>query len=77
MSIDAEELQDIRYVNACLGFYNISVGELWLRYFRMGGVAREYEVDEHLRGARTIAKPQRELLRMALTEAIGENSNAR
>lgn len=71
MSIDTAELLDIRYVNICMSYYGITVGELWLHYCSLGGSAREYEVNEYLHGIRSLSHFQRELLRMALSEVTG------
>lgn len=76
MSIDTAELLDIRYVNICLSYYDITVGELWLRYCSLGGSAREYEVNEYLHGTRSLSHFQRELLRMALSELKGDQPAA-
>jgi len=71
MSADEEELRVIHYLNITMSFYEISTGELWLRYISLGGESRSYEVDEWLRGLRSLPDFQCLLLRMTLDEIRG------
>ncbi|GAB3526787.1 hypothetical protein [Arthrobacter monumenti] len=50
----------------------ISVGQLWLRYFGIGGDAGEYEVDAYLHGSYNLPALQRDLLAHAVNEMIDE-----
>lgn len=68
MSIDGEERRVIHYLSITLSFYQVTVGELWLRYIDLGGEMRSYEVDEWLRGLRSLPVFECILLRMALDD---------
>jgi hypothetical protein len=51
---------------------DITVGELWLRYFSLSGSAGEYEVHAYLQGLISLPVTQRDLLAMACNEIIAE-----
>ena len=44
----------------------LTVAELWLRYFALGGGASELEVDAYLNGAMALPALQQELLAQAI-----------
>ncbi|WP_309298568.1 hypothetical protein [Arthrobacter mangrovi] len=48
----------------------ISVGDLWLHYFSIGGTVGEYEVEAYLQGLLSLPVLQRDLLAMAANELI-------
>jgi len=50
----------------------ISVGDLWLHYFSLGGAVGEYEVEAYLQGLLALPALQRDLLAMAANELIEE-----
>jgi len=50
----------------------LSVPELWLRYFALGGVASELEVDAYLNGAITLPAFQHDMLAHAINERLDE-----
>ncbi|WP_366484645.1 hypothetical protein [uncultured Arthrobacter sp.] len=50
----------------------ISLGELWLHYFAIGGDAGEYEVEAYLHGSFTLPPLQRDLLAHAANELIDD-----
>ncbi|MHA7262401.1 hypothetical protein ACX80W_04250 [Arthrobacter sp. TMN-37] len=50
----------------------ISVGELWLHFFAIGGDAGEYEVEAYLHGSFTLPPLQRDLLAHAANELIDD-----
>ena len=50
----------------------LSVGELWLRYFALGGEASEMEVDAYLNGALALPTFQHDMLAHAINERLDE-----
>ena len=50
----------------------LTVGELWLRYFALGGVATELEVDAYLNGAIALPALQHDMLAQAINERLDE-----
>jgi hypothetical protein len=50
----------------------IPLGELWIRYFGLGGMVGEYEVDAYLQGMIALPPLQRDLLAHAANELIDE-----
>jgi hypothetical protein len=48
------------------------VGELWLRYFALGGEASEMEVDAYLNGALALPAIQHDMLAHAINERLDE-----
>ena len=55
----------------------ISVGDLWLHYFSLGGAVGEYEVEAYLQGLLALPALQRDLLAMAANELIDEKPQPR
>jgi hypothetical protein len=51
---------------------NLTVGELWLRYFALGGEASELEVDAYLNGAIALPAIQHDILAHAINERLDE-----
>ncbi len=50
----------------------LAVGELWFRYFALGGMSTALEVEAVLFGARTATVHDRDLLTTALNERFSE-----
>jgi hypothetical protein len=50
----------------------LTVGELWLRYFALGGAASELEVDAYLNGAIALPAIQHDMLAHAINERLDE-----
>ncbi|MDF2826601.1 MAG: hypothetical protein K0R68_4009 [Mycobacterium sp.] len=50
----------------------VSVAELWLRYFALGGVASELELDAYLNGAIALPALQHDMLAHAINERLDE-----
>lgn len=50
----------------------ITTGDLWLRYFSLGGDAREYEVDAYIQSLLSLPPYERDLLAHAANELIDE-----
>lgn len=66
-----EEVQR-RQLQRVLKIANISVGQLWLRYFGNGGSVGEYEVDAYIQGLISLPVLQRDVLAFALNELVDE-----
>lgn len=50
----------------------ITVAELWLRYFALGGEAGEMEIDAYLNGAIALPAIQHDMLAHAINERLDE-----
>jgi hypothetical protein len=50
----------------------ITVEELWLRYFSLGGEAGLYELDAYLNGALDLPSAQHDILAHAINERLDE-----
>jgi stage II sporulation SpoE-like protein len=51
---------------------HLSLEDLWMRYFALGGEADLVDVDAHLAGLVTLPPPQRDMLAHAINEALDE-----
>lgn len=51
---------------------HISVDELWLRYFGLGGVADRLELDAYLNGAIALTPSQHDIVAHAINERLNE-----
>jgi hypothetical protein len=70
MGFDPTEPEQRRQLRAALQAVDLTVGELWLNYFSIGGAAGEYEVEAYLQGLLSLPMMQRDLLAMAANELI-------
>ncbi|MEW1820368.1 hypothetical protein AB0323_06170 [Arthrobacter sp. NPDC080031] len=70
MGFDPHERQQQRMLAAAMKSAQINVGELWLKYFSLGGEVGEYEVEAYLQGLLSLPVLQRDLLAMAANELI-------
>jgi hypothetical protein len=52
----------------------LSVTELWLRYFAIGGAASELEIDAYLNGVIALPAVQHDMLALAINERLAEIS---
>jgi hypothetical protein len=68
MGFDPHEPEQRRRLRAALRAADISVSELWLKYFGMSGDAGEYEVEAYLQGLLSLPPIQRDLLALAENE---------
>ncbi|WP_311380762.1 hypothetical protein [Arthrobacter sp. ISL-28] len=50
----------------------LSMEELWLRYFTMGGMAGQFEIEAYLHGVIALPPLQRDILTHALNERLDE-----
>jgi hypothetical protein len=51
---------------------DLRIEELWLRYFSIGGVAGQFEVEAYIHGAIGLPALQRDILAHALNERLDE-----
>lgn len=72
MGFDPHEPEQRGQLGDALAAADITVGELWLRYFSMTGSAGEYEVQAYLQGLISLPVIQRDLLALACNEIIAE-----
>jgi hypothetical protein len=72
MGFDAHEPEERTHLNHALLTADITVSELWLRYFSMSGMAGEYEVQAYVEGLISLPALQRNLLAMAAAEIASE-----
>lgn len=76
MGFDPHEPEQRRRLIDTLMVADISVGELWLRYFGMTGAVGEYEVHAYLQGLLSLPANERDLLAMAANELVDETPEA-
>lgn len=69
---DPRELEQRRQLAQVLTVANISVGQLWLRYFGSGGTVGEYEVDAYVQGLMSLPALQRDILALSANELVDE-----
>lgn len=67
-----DEDEQARGLAVAVDHSSIAIGELWLRYFSIGGLAGETEVDAYIRGAITLPGLERDALAHAANELIDE-----
>jgi hypothetical protein len=72
VGFDPHEPEQRSQLKDALSAADITVGELWLRYFSMSGSAGEYEVHAYLQGLISLPVTQRDLLALACNEIIAE-----
>lgn len=51
---------------------DITVAELWLKYYSVGGNHPEFDIDSYLHGLAPLPVTERDLLAMALNELIDD-----
>jgi hypothetical protein len=68
VGFDPHEPRQRRMLAAAMTSAGIEVGELWLKYFSLGGDAGEYEVEAYVRGLLSLPVLERDLLAMAANE---------
>lgn len=72
MGFDPHEPEQRSQLNDALRAADITVADLWLRYFSMSGTAGEYEVHAYVQGLISLPVTQRDLLALAANEIIDE-----
>jgi hypothetical protein len=73
MGFDPHEEEERSQLNHALLAADITVAELWLRYFSLSGMAGEYEVQAYMEGLISLPALQRDLLAMAAEELSSES----
>ena len=66
------EQEQSRLLHHALDSAGIGTGDLWLRYFSIGGNAGEYEVDAYIQTILSLPPSERDLLAHAANELIDE-----
>ena len=72
MALGGEESEQRRRFAASLRHADVSMEELWLRYFTLGGHAGQFEVEAYIHGAMALPPLQRDILAHALNERLDE-----
>ena len=72
MALGGEESEQRRRFAASLRHADVSMEELWLRYFTLGGHAGQFEVEAYIHGAIALPPLQRDILAHALNERLDE-----
>jgi hypothetical protein len=76
MSLGEEESAQRRGFEESLRHADVSMEELWLRYFTLGGLAGQFEVEAYIHGAMSLPALQRDVLAHALNERLDEMLSA-
>jgi len=72
MALGDEESEQRRRFADSLRHADVSIEELWLRYFTLGGHAGQFEVEAYIHGAMALPALQRDILAHALNERLDE-----
>lgn len=72
MALGDEESEQRRRFAESLRHADVSIEELWLRYFTLGGHAGQFEVEAYIHGAIALPALQRDILAHALNERLDE-----
>lgn len=68
MAIEDDDDQQLMELRRALPLAQLSVGELWLKYFAIGGSAGEFEIEAYLFAAHELPVLERDLVAQALNE---------
>ena len=72
MALGDEESEQRRRFAESLRHADVSIEELWLRYFTLGGHAGQFEVEAYIHGAMALPPLHRDILAHALNERLDE-----
>ena len=72
MALGDEESEQRQRFAESLRHADVSLEELWLRYFTLGGHAGQFEVEAYIHGAIALPALQRDVLAHALNERLDE-----
>jgi hypothetical protein len=72
MALGDEESEQRQRFAESLRHADVSIEELWLRYFTLGGHAGQFEVEAYIHGAMALPSLQRDILAHALNERLDE-----
>ena len=67
MEIDDDDLQ-LKLLREAMPVAGLTVGELWLRYFGLGGSAGQFEIDAYMYAAHALPTLERDLVAHAINE---------
>lgn len=67
MEIDDDDLQ-LKQLRQALPLAGFTVGELWLKYFAIGGSAGQFEIEAYLYAAHALPTLERDLVAHAINE---------
>lgn len=67
MEIDDDDLQ-LKQLRQALPLAGLTVGELWLKYFGIGGSAGQFEIEAYLHAAHALPTLERDLVAHAINE---------
>lgn len=76
MDCESVQLEEAQHLNARYKHAGVTLWELWLRYYSLGGEASESAVAAQLRGELSLPGIQQQMLRIALTELSAEEMPA-
>lgn len=68
MPIDDDDDYQLKELRRVLPLAQLTVGELWLKYFAIGGSAGQFEVEAYLFAAHALPVLERDLVAQALNE---------
>lgn len=77
MGFDSSEPEQRRRLQVAMTAAEISIDDLWLYYFGIGGSVGEYEVEAYMQGLLSLPELQRDLLAMAANELAAEQPGPR
>ena len=66
-------LLDVKPLEAARQQLDMTLSDLWQRYFALGGSCSLTEIEEHLAGARQLSGPQHDVLVHALNERFQDH----
>ena len=72
MTADTEENEQRRALDVGYRRAELTLEQLWLRYFALGGVAGLVEVEAYLHGMLALPPVQRDILAHAVNERLDE-----
>ncbi|WP_427173296.1 hypothetical protein [Arthrobacter sp. 92] len=72
MALGEDEDEQRRRFEEMFPSADLRLEELWLRYFSVGGVASQFEVEAYIHGAISLPPLQRDILAHALNERLDE-----
>jgi hypothetical protein len=67
MEFESDDLQ-LKQLRRALPLAGLTVGELWLRYFSIGGSAGQFEIEAYLFAAHALPTLERDLVAHAINE---------
>lgn len=72
MGFEAVEPEQRQLLKKALDDARLSVPDVWMTYFSLGGEAGEYEVDAYINGSLSLPPLQRDILAHAANELIDQ-----